>query len=229
MFTGFTDKTIDFMWGLKLNNNREWFEAHKDVFKRDFDAPMKELGRDVFAKVEDAYAKHGFILKFSRIYKDARRVRGGEPYRANLWFTIEKPSEGWDSASWASAPGFWFELAPESWCYGMGYYQATPLTMAKLRARIDKAPAKFEKLIAPLGKQDEFILDGSDYSRKKESPSAAVEEWYNKKSFSLIHWQKNGDEIFSRELVERLFEGYRFLMPFYEFFVSLDSDPDPRG
>ena len=47
MFTGFSQKTIDFMWNIRLNNNKQWFEAHKDDFKRDFQTPMKELGQHV--------------------------------------------------------------------------------------------------------------------------------------------------------------------------------------
>jgi len=43
--------------------------------------------------------------------------------------------------------------------------------MAKLRARIDKDPRKFEKLIVPLDGQDEFVLDGTEYARKKEAPT----------------------------------------------------------
>ena len=29
MFTGFTDETVDFMWGIRFNNERTWFEAIK--------------------------------------------------------------------------------------------------------------------------------------------------------------------------------------------------------
>ena len=35
IFTGFTQRTIDFMWELCLNNNKLWFEAHKDIFIRE--------------------------------------------------------------------------------------------------------------------------------------------------------------------------------------------------
>ena len=149
-------------------------------------------------------------------------MRGGEPYRTNLWFSIERPSE-----EWTSAPVFWFELAPESWSYGLGYYSARPETMAKLRARIDKNPKAFEKLVAPLDGQDEFALDGQDYARKKEAPTLKTAAWYNKKSFSLIHSQPNGEELFSPDLADRLAKGYAFLMPLYDYLITLDSDPAP--
>jgi len=222
MFSGFSSETIDFMWNLRLNNNKAWFEANKEKFRQDFQAPMKLLGREVFERITGEWARHGFIHKVSRIYKDARRVRDGEPYRCNLWFSIEKPSE-----EWMATPVFWFELAPDRWSYGLGYYQAKPITMAKFRARIDRDPKKFEKLIAPLERQDEFILDGDEYKRKKEAPSPRTSAWYNRKSFSLIHRQENGVELFSPALADRVADGYRFLMPLYDYFITLDSDPDP--
>ena len=225
MFEGFSTNTLDFMWGLRLNNNKPWFEEHKDEYRSYFLEPMKELGREIFGRVKDTCGDRGFIHKLSRIYKDARRLQGDEgPYRANMWFSIEQPSE-----EWTSVPVFWFELAPEEWSYGMGYYQARAQTMAKLRARIDKDPHKFEKLVAPIGKQDEFILDGDEYKRIKTAPSEKTAVWYNLKSFSLIHRQPHGDEIFSRDLADRLVDGYKFLMPFYDYFVTLDSDPLPTG
>ena len=35
MFTGFSQHTIDFMWNLRFNNEKPWFEAHKDEYLRD--------------------------------------------------------------------------------------------------------------------------------------------------------------------------------------------------
>ena len=222
MFKGFSQKTLDFMWALRFNNNKQWFEAHKNEFIREFRDPMKALGREVFQRINKDFAKHNFIHKVSRIYKDARRVKGGEPYRTNLWFSIEKPSE-----EWTSTPVFWFELALENWSYGLGYYSAYAKTMAKHRARIDKNPKAFEKLIAPLNKQDEFILDGPEYARKKTAPSPNLTQWYNKKTFALIHLEPVSEEVFSNDLADRIVKGYTFLMKYYDYFITLDSDPDP--
>lgn len=223
MFNGFSPQTIDVMWQLRLNNEKAWFDTHKEEFLRDFQLPMKELGIAVFERITTEHRDHGFIHKLSRIYKDARRLRGGEGlYRENMWFSIEKPSE-----EWTSTPVFWFELAPENWRYGLGYYQARPETMSKLRARIDNNPQKFEKLVAFLDKQDEFVLDGAEYARKKVSPSDKTAIWYNKKSFSLIHSQPNSDELYSPELINRISNGMLSLMPLYDYFITLDSDPAP--
>lgn len=222
MFEGFSPKTIDFMWNLRFNNEKAWFDAHKGEFKRDFQLPIKELGLAVFERIMAECGDRGFIHKLSRIYKDARRVRGGTLYRDNMWFSIEKPSD-----EWTSTPVFWFELTPEVWSYGLGYYQAKPVTMSKFRARLDRDPKGFEKLVAFLDKQDEFVLDGSEYVRKKVAPTNKTASWYNKKSFSLIHSQPNGEELYSQELVSRIAGGMLSLMPLYDYLITLDSDPVP--
>ena len=222
MFTGFSQNTIDFMWNIRLNNNKPWFEAHKDEFKRDFHTPMKELGQEVFERITADYGDRGFIHKLSRIYKDARRVHDGSLYRDNLWFSVEKPyAEEMENSGVLT---FWFDLNPEGWSYGLGYYAAKAATMEKLRARIDDNPKEFEKLIHLLNNQNEFKLDGPEYARQKQAPTPITQEWYNKKSFSLIHFGEIGDELFSSEFANRLVNGYRFLIPFYDYFAAAENE-----
>ena len=36
------------------------------------------------------------------------------------------------------------------------------------------------------------------------------------------------DELFGREIVGHLKEDYQFLLPYYDYFVTLEGDPDPR-
>ena len=222
MFKGFTKKTIDFMWNLRLNNNRDWFNAHKQDFIYDFQTPMKQLGADVFEGIKNKCGDRTFIHKVSRIYKDARRVHDGEPYRDHLWFSVERVSE-----EWTSTPVFWFELGPDNYSYGLGYYQAKPMTMAKFRARLDKNAKKFEKLIAPLSKQSDFVLSGDEYKRKKEAPGEGTADWYNRKSFSLICRKPIGKELFSADFKDRIIDGFALLMPLYDYFITLDNDPEP--
>ena len=47
MFNGFSDKTIDFLWGIRFNNEKGWFEAHKEEYKRVLEGPMKALAAEV--------------------------------------------------------------------------------------------------------------------------------------------------------------------------------------
>ena len=35
MFQGYTSETLDFMWGIRFNNDRAWFQAHKEEYLQD--------------------------------------------------------------------------------------------------------------------------------------------------------------------------------------------------
>lgn len=224
MFTGFTQETIDFMWGIRFNNERSWFEAHRQQFQDSLQTPMKALCDQIFDALDDENPALGLTHKVSRIYRDARRLHGQGPYRDHLWCSFEKPND-----DFAATPVFWFELDPEGWSYGMGYYAARAATMAKFRARIDRDPKPMKKLEKLLSGQSEFVLEGPSYAREKVSPEKSLSEWYNKKSFSLIHEDTLAEDIYRPELADRLASGYRFLLPFYQYFSTLDADPDPRG
>ena len=224
MFQGFSQEAVDFLWGIRFNNERGWFEARKEEYLTLVAGPMRELGEQVHAAVEEEFPKLGLNLHVSRIYRDARRLHGRGPYKDHLWFTLRRPME-----EWVSQPAFYFELAPEYYSMGMGWYDATPLTMAKLRARIDRDPAAMEKLMRKLNRQKELVLETEDYKRPRApAPSKLLEPWYRARSFTICHNDKLTDELFSRDIVERLRQDFTFLLPYYDYFVTLEGDPDPR-
>ena len=48
MFQGFTPEAVEFLWGIKFNNNREWFLPRKEQFLALVDRPMRGLGSELF-------------------------------------------------------------------------------------------------------------------------------------------------------------------------------------
>ncbi len=50
MFTGYCDKTLDFLWGIRLNNDRAWFTEHKDDYLQYLYQPTMDLGNEVYAR-----------------------------------------------------------------------------------------------------------------------------------------------------------------------------------
>ena len=227
MFQGFSQETVDFMWGIRFNNEKSWFEAHKPDYQTHFLTPMKELGGQVQQALLDRFPKSSLTLKISRIYRDARRLFGRGPYKDHLWLSLFR----FGSESGGDHPVFWFELAPEGWSYGMGFWCAQAAVMEKHRARIDRDPRPLLRLNNRLARQEEFVLDGPEYSRKKPCAEPRLEGWYNRKSLSLGHEEALGELLYTPALADRLVEGFAFLMPYYDYFSTLwaDQDPRPRG
>lgn len=81
MFQGYSQETVDFMWGIRFNNERGWFLAHKDDYQQHLLAPTRELGQAVYDGLAAALPHEPLILKVSRIYRDARRLHGQGPTR----------------------------------------------------------------------------------------------------------------------------------------------------
>lgn len=224
MFQGFSQEAIDFLWGIRFHNERSWFLAHKEEYVTLVDAPLKELAAQVSRQMEEAFPELGLELKVSRIYRDARRLYGRGPYKDHMWFSIRRPHE-----PGVSVPGFYFEIAPEYYSFGMGCYDPTPLTMAKLRARIDRAPELVEKLALALEKRGDFRLDGQEYKRPKGNPGPLLYPWYNRKQIGFSSDHNCEGLLFRPELADQVMDGFRFMVPYYIFLRDLAGDPPPPG
>ena len=222
MFTGFSDATVDFMWGIRFNNEKPWVEAHKDIYLKEFYEPMRELGSEMYDHISSRLPDYGLILRVARIYRDARRLHGRGPYKDNLWLSIERPAE-----LWTANTCFWFGVHPEGWTYGMGYWMPKPATMAKLRRRIDADPKPMEELMRRLAGQEEFQLEMEQYKKPRAAaPNELVAPWYQAKNFSIGHEEPWTEELYSHDIVERMKQGFAFLLPYYDYFLSLEGESE---
>ena len=159
----------------------------------------------------------------SRIYRDARRLFGRGPYKDHLWFSLRKPGE-----HDGRIPCFWFEVAADRYGYGMGCWELPPITMAKLRARIDRDPKPVEKLARAVERRGEFVLDGQAYKRPKGDPGPLLYPWYNRRQISFSCERNCEGVFFTPELASQVLEGWKSLVPQYQFLCSLPGDPEPE-
>ena len=115
---------------------------------------------------------------------------------------------------------FWFEITPEEWSYGVGFWNADAQTLAAMRRDMDQDPKRAEKLVRRLSKDGRFAVQGKDYARKKGESTPLLAEWYNKKDISVGRYCPADEALFSPELVDTLVDGYNFLEPYYQYFKS---------
>lgn len=222
MFQGFSQNAIDFLWGIKFNNEREWFLAHKQDYLTYVDAPMRALAAEVFAAMDAEFPDAAFRPHVSRIYRDARRLHGRGPYKDHLWFVLEHPSD-----ERAGRPALYFELAPNYFSYGCGFWDMDAATAAKHRARIDNNPKPLETLARRLNKS-RFRLDGPEYKRPKGDVGKLLNPWYNRKNLAVTYDDNPEGVLFTPQLRDDLLDAFRFLMPYYEYFYTLPFDGEAR-
>ena len=217
MFQGFSDQTSDFLWGIRLNNERGWFLQHRSEYEQYVLTPLRELGKEVYDLFSRGHENRNLRLHTTRIYRDARRLYGRGPYKDCLWFSVQDAAEDWHDY-----PALWFEIAPEGYRYGMGLYGPSPEMMAAFRRRIDANPAQMRALAERFEAQSEFLLDGETYKRPKGHPGGLLERWYNLKYIDLFH--TGGDcAHFRPEFARELAESFRRLNPWYDMLYSVSD------
>ena len=214
--TNYSEKTVEFLWSLRLNNSREWFQAHKQEYEELMLRPTKELANALFDHLRDKYPKHDWNLHISRIYRDARRLYGRGPMNDHLWFTL------WADREEESAPAFWFSFTPEGWDCGMGLWSAGKnLGMERFRAAVRLDPAPAEALAKKLQRQSVFVLGGESYKKPKMETTPLLMPWVNKKWLGLEHRAAHDEISLSDRLFPFVRDGWDWLMPFYEYFLTL--------
>jgi uncharacterized protein (TIGR02453 family) len=101
MPTHFTQETMKFLRGLKRNNDREWFEARRDVYERALRQPMLALVDEITQAMESFAPDHirPSNKVVMRIYRDTRFSKNKVPYKTHMaaWWAMrgmEKTSGG---------------------------------------------------------------------------------------------------------------------------------------
>ena len=168
-------------------------------------------------KIKQAlFPKREWYLHVSRIYRDARRLYGKGPYKDHLWFTMRC-----DASKDEEIPAFYFGFDPEEYSFGIGYYASHARLMERFRRVTVANPKPMETLARRFQKQDTFSLGGRDYARKKAEHSPLLDPWLNKRWIDLDCTRGHDEIDGSAALADELVEGFRFLVPYYDYFDSL--------
>ena len=210
MFQGFTPETIDFLWGIRMNNNRDWFLQHKKQYTDSLYEPMKALGRELF---EPFLEKTGNIVKVSRIYRD-QRMHPPEPYKESLWICIRQDVE-W----WGENPCLYFEINPEGVDYGFFIWKPRTATMEAFRRHIAAYPDEFLTMMASTEEAVGAPVRAECYKRPKTAEDPRLQPYYAWKAMiGCTRHIDPGEGMFGPGLKDEVADFFAKLTPLYEYF-----------
>lgn len=220
MFKGFTQDTIDFLYRLRENNNKQWMDEHRDEYKEYVFKPFRQLAAEMGPMM--LTIDPGLDIRphrmVSRINRDIRFSRNKSPYRTNMWISFKRFSE-----DWKENPVYFFELFPEYYSYGMGVYSMPREVMDELRSMIDEGDEKFMKIHRLYQKQKVFTMEGEKYKRiRNKSLPADILDWYQRKEICFICYRMD-DLLYSNRLIDVMMEHFQLIRPIYEFFRELSG------
>ena len=210
MFSGFTPETIDFLWGVRMNNNRDWFQAHKKQYTDTLYEPMKELGKELF---QPFLEKSGNIVKVSRIYRD-QRMHPPEPYKESLWICIRQDVE-W----WGENPCLYFEINPEGVDYGFFIWKPRTATMEAFRRHITAYPEEFLALMETTEKAVGAKVYADCYKRPKPTEDDRLLPYFAWKGMiGCTRHIDPGEAMFGPQLKDEVADFFEKLTPLYDYF-----------
>lgn len=210
MFTGFTPETIDFLWGIRMNNNRDWFLEHKQQYVKYLYEPMKALGQELF---QPFLEEPGTVLKVSRIYRDAR-LHYPVPYKESLWICIRQ-----DVQWWAENPCLYFELRPEGASYGFFQWKVRTSAMEDFRQEITARPREFLELIRGTEASVGQSVTAECYKRPKPTDNPDLAPYFAwKGKLDCTRSMEPGQALFDPDLALEVGDFFRRLTPLYHFF-----------
>ena len=210
MFEGYSPETVDFLWGIRMNNNREWFTANKPSYVKYLYEPTKELGKFLFRPFLD---KPGNLLKVSRIYKDAR-MHPEVPYKESLWVCIRQDVE-W----WGENPCLYFEINPDGVHYGFFIWKPRTAALEEFRRRIAAKPDEFLSMVKSVEEAVGQKIEAETYKRPKPCDNPELVPYFAwKGQIGCTRSEEFSEATFGPELAERVLDFFEKLIPLYDYF-----------
>ena len=223
-FNGFTDEAIRFYTELAYNNNKGWFEEHKEIYKRSVIQPslsfvegmglvLKEISSNLIADTRLNGA--GSIF---RIYRDIRFSKDKTPYKPYLgiffWESTRKKIE---------SAGFYFQLQPPKLMLSAGIYNFSKPDLETFRKTVlnEKQNNEINQIIMNLQKDGLYKIGGQHYEKVprlyKENASNYLLK-YN--GLYAVYETQIPQEFYNRDLIDHCFEHFKRMSPIYNWLLS---------
>lgn len=205
--------TLKFLKDLEKNNDRDWFQHHKDLY-----VLAQNNMKDVAKAIQSGLNKKDVIedARVFRIYRDVRFSKDKSPYKNNLGIHFTR-------ASALRRGGYYLHIQPGGSFAGGGFWAPSPEDLKRIREEFAFDATPIRKIISTKKFKDLFgELRGEEV---KTAPSGFDKnhpdiDLIRKKSFTVMRSFKDNevlDSDFQKEVV-RTFEAMR---PYFDYMTEI--------
>jgi uncharacterized protein (TIGR02453 family) len=205
-YPGFPAEGLKFFRQLERNNNRDWFEAHKEEFVRTTKEPMEALVDAVGARMVKWAPEYVTAARKAiyRIYRDTRFSNDKTPYKTHLGASFFRNDLGRHIAG-----GFYFEVSHRYLGLASGIYMPDADNLRVIRGHIVENAARWEKIMgAPAARKALGELQGDKLSRPPKGfpADSSVVEWLKMKA--MYYWVELDAKLVTGPGVVELIDGW---------------------
>lgn len=216
----FTKRALTFFRQLERNNDKQWFEAHRDDYEREVRQPMRELIDDLDARFARFAPEIGGDPKRTmfRIHRDIRFSKDKSPYKthAACWFHHRTASRQVGGDAHGGSAGFYFHLQPgDRSMVGAGLWMPPRPQLNTLRDVIAEDHEGFTRMVRGLPKR--FGGLDEEHGMLKRIPRGFAEDhpaatWLKYQSFTTGRMLED-DAVVGPKLPALLAREFEALLP----------------
>jgi uncharacterized protein (TIGR02453 family) len=206
-------KTLDFLKELSVNNNRDWFEANKAIFK----SHQSEV-KAVLERVKEGLSETDIIekLKMFRIYRDVRFSKDKTPYKDYFSGSLSRMGQ-------SLRGGYYIHLKPGDAFLAVGFWDPNKEDLFRIRKEIETDARDFHELLN--NKSFKNIWGNFQGDTLKTAPKGFSKEHpeiglLRRKNFVFIHPLKDSD-ICSENFIPNTIKAFEVSRPFLDLMSDI--------
>jgi uncharacterized protein (TIGR02453 family) len=212
LFAGMPDEGLAFLEDLEERNTKEFFDAHRQVFREQVQAPFTTLIEAATGRLRRTVPGLG-EPKVHRIYRDLRFRKDKTPYNTSM--------SGWVAHPAAAGPrglqgGYYVNVGPAGMYAAGGLYHPERPELERLRAAVADPDAGRELARVLRRAAGHGLEQWLDPLRRVPKPYPAehpMAELLRARSLTLHRRHQRGSWLHTGELLDRLLEDWRALVP----------------
>jgi uncharacterized protein (TIGR02453 family) len=135
-FRGFADARGDFFVALALQNDRDWFQAHRAQYEEGWARPMAALLKEVRGRLRGVYGKRALSPpRVFRLNRDVRFSKDKSAYKTHVagWIPL---ATGPQTSPMSSPAALYLQIGPLERFTGSGCWMLEPEALQRFRAAL---------------------------------------------------------------------------------------------
>ena len=206
-------ETMDFLCELRDNNNREWFNERKAIFKEH----QNDI-KSFFLEVENRLQKTDQIESHSifRIYRDVRFSNDKTPYKARFAGSFKR-------ATAALRGGYFLNIEPGASIAGGGFYAPNANDLKRIRQEFEQDDSEIRTILNNKKFKNTFgELMGSELKtapRGFDVEHSAI-DLIRKKQFYVIR-NFSDKEVTSPDFINLILDTYQTVRPYFDYMSAI--------
>ncbi len=169
-----SNKTFALFAELQANNNRSWYNAHREEIYQSATMPLTSvLEAATVALSSTKLPMIGSSGTLFRINRDIRFARNKAPYKTQVSGLLTP-----DGTKLADEGVAYIQLDQNGGHMSAGYYNLTPIVLKRIRDRIVESPKEFRAVLKDLEKQGLQLTRDMSLTSMPRGYSEFKDEWF---------------------------------------------------